>query len=72
MDPYQSALGFSSNVSDRAFNEFVKYQVLDNNDIPQSLWELAKETVKGSDDSIFARIGDPLGLFVLSKDWLWV
>ena len=57
----KSTLGFSSNVSDRAFNEFVEYQLLDNNDIAQSLWKLAKETAEGSDDSIIARIGDPLG-----------
>ena len=62
MDCYHSALGFSSNISDRAFNEFVEYQLLDNNDIPQSLWELTKETVEGSDNSIIAKMDDSLGV----------
>ena len=54
MDHYQIVLGFSSNVSDRVFDEFVEYQLLDHDDIPQSLWEMAEERMKGS-DSVFVR-----------------
>ena len=56
MDRYQSVLGFSSNVSNRVFDEFVEYQLLDHDDVPQSLWETAKERIEGSDESVFGRM----------------
>ena len=66
MDRYQIVLGFSSNISDRVFDEFVEYQLLDHDDIPQSLWEMAEERMKGS-DSIFVRMDVLWGYLGLVK-----
>ena len=56
MDCYRSVLGFSSDTSDRVFDEFVEDQLFDHNDIPKSLWETAKKRIEGSDESIFVRM----------------
>ena len=37
------------------FDEFVENQLLDHNDIPQSLWEMAEEKMEDS-NSVFVRM----------------
>ena len=46
IERYSSVLGFSSSEQNAVFDEFVEYVLLEERDIPQSVWESAKESLE--------------------------
>ena len=55
---YQSILSFDDMDMDGIFDEFVEYQLLEQSDIPQHVWQSAKEKREGdeSEESTFIRM----------------
>lgn len=61
MRRYERAIAFDETMMDKVFDEFVAYQLLTEEDIPQSIWESATEKledaeVDSSEDLAFVRM----------------